>query len=141
MKELWGEEEASFSGRYAAFDASWAWPKPLQQPHPPIWLGGAGGPKTYAAVVELADGWMPVDFGRGPIVEQAGELRRAAEAAGRDPSTIELGAFGGSADVDYLDRLVDAGFASVALVVDPAGPDVVLPTLDRYQLLVDRYHG
>ena len=38
MKELWTKEEASFHGEHVQFEKSWAWPKPVQKPHPPIWM-------------------------------------------------------------------------------------------------------
>ena len=59
-KELWTQDEASFSGKHIQFEQSWAWPKPTQQPHPPIVMGGAAGPKTAAHIAEFCDGWMPI---------------------------------------------------------------------------------
>lgn len=46
MKALWTEEEASFEGEHLTLEPSWAWPKPVQQPHPPIVMGAAPGAKT-----------------------------------------------------------------------------------------------
>src|ERR671936_1276605 len=42
MKAIWTEDEASYHGRYVDFDRIWAWPKPLQRPHPPVIVGGNG---------------------------------------------------------------------------------------------------
>src|SRR5918996_6287094 len=50
MKEIWANEEASYHGRYVDFDPIWCWPKPLQQPHPPILVGGYG-PKVLDRVL------------------------------------------------------------------------------------------
>src|SRR4051794_41900348 len=43
MKEIWTDDEASYHGRYVGFDTITSWPKPVQKPHPPLWIGGAGG--------------------------------------------------------------------------------------------------
>jgi probable F420-dependent oxidoreductase len=40
MQQLWAEEEASFDGKWVRLSPSWAWPKPLQRPHPPVLIGG-----------------------------------------------------------------------------------------------------
>ena len=70
-KALWTEEEPSFDGEYVSFSPSASYPKPVQDPHPPIIMGGAGGPITFKHVVEYCDGWMPI----------AGRWRPAREAA------------------------------------------------------------
>jgi probable F420-dependent oxidoreductase len=43
MKAIWSAQEASYSGRHVSFERIWCWPKPLQQPHPPVLVGGTGG--------------------------------------------------------------------------------------------------
>ena len=139
MKELWTKDEASFEGEFVRFEPSWSWPKPTQQPHPPVWLGGGGGPRMFRAVAELADGWMPIG-GRYPILEHLDQLRRVAEEVGRDPGTIRLGMFGAKPDPEHLDELVDAGFEWGALGLPPAEPATVLGLLDRYAPLAERYN-
>ena len=42
MKAIWSEETASYHGKHVHFDNIWSWPKPLQQPHPPILVAGNG---------------------------------------------------------------------------------------------------
>src|SRR6266699_4344361 len=59
MKEIWTKDEAEFHGEFVNFDKSWAAPKPLQKPHPPILMGG-DGPRTFDRVAEFGDGWMPL---------------------------------------------------------------------------------
>src|SRR5215207_8874493 len=67
MKALWTEDEASFDGEFVRFSPSWSWPKPVQQPHPPVLMGGAAGPTTFRHVVEYCDGWMPIHNRRDVI--------------------------------------------------------------------------
>ena len=52
-----------------SFSPSWSWPKPVSDPHPPILMGGAGGPVTFRHVVEYCDGWMPI-HGRRNIADK-----------------------------------------------------------------------
>jgi probable F420-dependent oxidoreductase len=90
MIELWTHDVASFEGRFVRFAESWSWPKPVQQPHPPILLG-SDPPSAYPHVVEFCDGWLPHP---GPSDEafrqRVADLHRVAESAGRDPSTIGI---------------------------------------------------
>ncbi len=60
MKQLWANDEASFEGEHVTIEPSWSWPKPTQQPSPPVILGGDAGPKTAAHIAEFCDGWMPI---------------------------------------------------------------------------------
>src|SRR5947209_6241379 len=58
MKEIWCNDEASYSGRYVSFERIWSWPKPAQRPHPPVLVGGIG-PKVLERVVSYGDEWLP----------------------------------------------------------------------------------
>jgi probable F420-dependent oxidoreductase len=64
IKTLWTQEKVSFAGRYFAFTDMQASPRPLQLPHPPIWVGG-NSPRARRRVAEFGDGWhataMPLD--------------------------------------------------------------------------------
>ena len=138
MRELWTQEEASFDGEFVNFSPSWSWPKPVATPHPPILMGGAGGPVTFRHVVEYCDGWMPI-HGRRGIADKLDALREAADAAGRDMATIELGVFGCPADPAVIDSYAEMGFTRCVLGLPPTAEDVVLRTLDSYADVVDRY--
>ena len=135
MKELWTQEEASFTGDHIQFESSWAWPKPVQKPHPPIFLGAAPGPKTLAHVVEFCDGWMPIG-GAHDLFGGIEQLHRACDAAGRDPATVEVGLFGGKPDAAFLAKVREAGVGRVALPLPSQSADEVLPRLDRYTKLL-----
>ena len=84
MRALWTEDEASFSGEHVQFSPSWSWPKPVSDPHPPIIMGGAGGPVTFRHVVEYCDGWMPI-HGRRNIAEKLDELAARRRGGGSRP--------------------------------------------------------
>jgi probable F420-dependent oxidoreductase len=95
FKVLWTEDDPHFDGKYISFDDISFLPKPVQKPHPPIWVGGESRP-ALRRTAELADGWYPLGsnptFPMGtPEQLKAGLERLAGYAArfGRDPSTIE----------------------------------------------------
>ncbi|HTN79487.1 MAG TPA: LLM class F420-dependent oxidoreductase [Acidimicrobiales bacterium] len=138
MKALWTQDEASFDGEFVRFPPSWSWPKPVQQPHPPVLMGGAGGPVTFRHVIEYCDGWMPIS-GRADVARRSAELREEAAAAGRDPASLRLHVFGGRPDAEVLDHYQEAGADGVILWLPPASEDKVLAMLDRYDALVARY--
>jgi len=137
MQALWTEDVASFEGEFVHLEPSWAWPKPVQHPHPPIILGGDAGPKTLAHIVEFCDGWMPL-AGRHPVVERIVALRAAAEAAGRDPAEIEIGVYSAPANPAGLTELANAGVQRAVLSLPPEPAETVLPLLDDYARLIDQ---
>jgi probable F420-dependent oxidoreductase len=138
MKEIWTNDEASFDGDHVSFSSSWQWPKPTQQPHPPVILGGAAGPKTMRDIVEFCDGFMPI-AGRYDFASQVTELRQMCEDAGRDPATLEFGQFGTPPKAEIIDGLLEAGCSRVVLGLPPAAADTVLPILDSHAELVASY--
>ncbi|HEV3229956.1 MAG TPA: LLM class F420-dependent oxidoreductase, partial [Solirubrobacteraceae bacterium] len=62
MKAIWTEDEASYHGKYVDFDRILSWPKPLQQPHPPVIVGG-NGERVLERVIAFGDEWMPNRIG------------------------------------------------------------------------------
>jgi probable F420-dependent oxidoreductase len=130
MKALWTDDEPSFSGEFVSFGPSWSWPKPAQKPHPPIYVGGGGGPRMMQHIADWADGWMPIG-GRG-LKEKIPRLREAFEKAGRDPVTAKVIPFGSIPDAGKLEYFASLGIEEVVLGMDPGPPDVILPILDRY---------
>jgi len=89
MKALWTADSASFSGRFHQFPELGCEPRPVQRPHPPIWLGGHTGP-ALRRIVEYGDGWAAVVFSPEEFAERVDKLRDRAAKAGRDMSTITL---------------------------------------------------
>jgi probable F420-dependent oxidoreductase len=129
VKRLWEDDVASYDGDFVRFGPTWSWPKPVQQPHPPILMGGAGGPVTFRHVVEYCDGWMPI-HGRRNIMTKLPLLRSLADEHGRDPDTIELGVFGSPADPAIIDQYAEAGFSRCVIPLPSADADAVRRALD-----------
>ena len=89
MKAIWEHGLASYEGRYVRFENAEMFPKPLQRPGPPLWVGGW---TDHAArrTGRLGDVWVPGWLSPTEMARGAGVVRQAAEEAGRDPSKIEL---------------------------------------------------
>jgi probable F420-dependent oxidoreductase len=136
MQALWSQEVASFEGEFVRFEASWQWPKPVQQPRPRILIGGAAGPVLFDHISEYADGWLPI--GGAGLKQSLGELRRAWEARGRDPASLHIAPMGVLPDAEKLDYYASIGCAEAVLRVPSASRDRVLPVLDEY---ASRYLG
>ncbi len=137
MQELWTKDEATFEGEQVNLSPSWAWPKPTQDPHPPVILGGAAGPKTAAHIAEFCDGWMPIG-GRYSLQEGWAEVVKACEAIDRDPATVRLGVFGAKPEAEALDELAAAGVVEAVFAL-PQGPrDEVMAALEKLAPLLDR---
>ena len=94
FRVLWTEAAPRFNGRYTKFDGIVLEPKPVQKPHPPIWVGGEAGPALRRAA-RVGDAWYPIGSNNKHLLDTlprlaAGidRLRRAAAEAGRDPSSV-----------------------------------------------------
>jgi probable F420-dependent oxidoreductase len=135
MKQLWTQDEASFAGELVRFEPSWAWPKPAQRPHPPVVLG-SNAKRALERVVEYCDGWMPIGARTKDLPADLERLRQLARERGRDPRGIEISLFGAPGEADALRRLRDEGVQRAVLPLPSAGPEKVLPLLDRYAPLV-----
>jgi len=131
MKEIWSKDEASYHGELVNFDPIWSWPKPVQKPHPPIFLGGHTS-KTLDRVVKYCDGWMPIGARAGDVLKGIEDLHRRATAAGRDPKTISVTIFGCPADEDVIRQYTQAGVERITFGLPSAPSETVLPLLDRY---------
>jgi probable F420-dependent oxidoreductase len=126
MKAIWAEDEASYHGRSVAFDAITSWPKPVQRPHPPIWVGGLGERATDR-VLRYGDGWFPLWRGELPdrLAERIADLRRRGEEAGR--GRIPVTFFGAPSDPAVVEQLDEAGVDRVLFALPSALP----PEIER----------
>ena len=96
FQELWTKDAPTFAGKHVSFSDVLFYPKPVQKPHPPIWIGGESVP-ALRRTIRFAQAWypgsnsqiMPLDT---PARLAAGiaHVRKACAVAGRDPATMEV---------------------------------------------------
>jgi len=134
MKEIWTKSKPEYHGEFVNFDPMMTWPKPVQKPHPPIIVGGVF-PHGARRAVRYGDGWMPL-AGRpqqyGDVFDYVPKFRTMLQEAGRDPATFPISLFSSVEDLDTLKRYRDLGIVRAAVSLPAAGPDQVLPILDRW---------
>ena len=93
--ELWTSDTPTFEGKYCQFSNIQFLPKPVQKPHPPIWVGGQSRAAIRRAA-ELGNGWHPIGaIPAAPLepeelAQSVALLHRYAERAGRDPSHLDV---------------------------------------------------
>jgi probable F420-dependent oxidoreductase len=126
IKAIWTEDEASYHGEQVDFDPIWSWPKPLQEPHPPVLVGG-NGENVLKRVIAFGDEWMP-NRATG-ISERIAELNRLAGEAGRDPIPVTLS--GARPDPELIESAEDSGIHRCTFYVPPAEAGEVERSLDN----------
>ena len=108
MKELWTKEEAEYHGRYFDFPLVKSYPKPVQQPHPPVLIGGMAR-NVLRRVVAHADGWLPNRVTAADVEDSRARLDAMAAEVGRDPKSITISVFGQTPERDLVQSLLNAG--------------------------------
>ncbi len=130
MKVLWANEEAEYHGTYYDFPRLRSFPRPLQQPHPPIFLGGAAQ-SVYKRTVAYGNGWMPTRSTPELIQQGRDVINELATEAGRDPRSIEVLAYIAPTDRTKLEALAEAGADSAVLLLDREPESEALAELER----------
>jgi probable F420-dependent oxidoreductase len=136
MKALWTQDEAEFHGEFVDFERSWAWPKPVQEPHPPVLVGGMG-PGVEDRILDFGDEWMPQNVGAGNIdefAERAEKLQARAADAGR--GRIPMSLFGGETSKEAIEGYHRVGMDRVIYGVSSSDRDTVRKELDELAPLV-----
>lgn len=164
FKLLWTEHAPKFAGRYTKFDGIVLEPKPVQRPHPPIWVGGEG-PAALRRTARAGNAWYPIGSNNKHLLDTwprleagIGRLRQAVAAARRDPTEVSMAfrvkrygtavppkasdgerrLFSGSdADVAAdLRRLRKLGVAAVDIDFGRPAADAVLAEMKRFRSAV-----
>jgi probable F420-dependent oxidoreductase len=120
LQAIWSPDPVSFEGEHLKIAPSIIGPKPVQTPHPPIYMA-AYTPAAMARVARFADGWMPVGIpldGIGPMLAQ---IRSMAKDAGRDPEALELIARG---NLEISDKPVDGERTGFTGTLEQIGEDI-----------------
>ncbi|MFK0290228.1 LLM class F420-dependent oxidoreductase [Streptomyces sp. NPDC090442] len=125
--EVWTKERAEFHGRYVDFDPLFAWPKPVQRPHPPIYVGG-GSAKAIARARRFG-GWLPNAVGADDLGAAAEQLA----SAGPDVPVI-VNAVPPTAEAVAAYR--EAGAAGIVFHLPDVPPAEALRRLDAFAALI-----
>jgi len=91
LKKIWTDDIVEFKGQFYNIPACKIGPKPLQEPHPPILLGGFS-PKTFSRIVNYANGWIGIaGFGPlGQLEQMINGLKESTRKLDKDPSNIGI---------------------------------------------------
>lgn len=135
LTELWTQDEAEFHGEHVDLERSYCWPKPVQSPHPPIYLGGESE-AALNRLAEVGDGWLP----RAHL--SFDEIRRVrADLADRGKPDVPTTVFAGPADPEAVARYADAGVERVTFMLKTLPESESLATLDELAAVVEKAHG
>ncbi|MGE3536506.1 MAG: LLM class F420-dependent oxidoreductase [Candidatus Tectimicrobiota bacterium] len=117
MQALWTNEAAEYHGTYYDFPLVRSFPRPVQQPHPPIFLGGTAQ-QVFKRIVAYGNGWMPTRSTPELIRQGREVLNELALQAGRDPRAITVMAYLAPTDRDVLETLASAGADAAVVRLD-----------------------
>ncbi|MFH8403993.1 LLM class F420-dependent oxidoreductase [Streptomyces sp. NPDC018019] len=130
LRALWTQDEAEYHGKHLDFDPVYMWPKPVQRPHPPIYIGGHS-PAARARFLAHGDGWMPLDVTPEDVREVRAELARR----GRDNATITVPGH----DVETLPAFAEAGADRAMFALDTMAESDTLRRLDELAEVAERH--
>ncbi len=152
FQELCTADKPYFQGQHYQISNIGFYPKPIQQPHPPIWIGGYSNAAIRRAA-RLGDGWHPSNIDPDTLAEKRTLLTRRCEEAGRDPSSLSIStrvnnvAFGDSGDtvgrpaplsgtsqqiIDNIRRYEAAGVSHIVLGIRGRDPAAMIETIQRF---------
>ena len=138
IKNLWAKDDPSFAGRYYRLGNVACLPRPLQKPHPPIWIGGNTAPALRRAA-RLGDAWHAAAPSVEVVESALPALHEEARAAGRDPASLQITARTGlpadeepDATVERLGRFRDAGVTHLCLDITFREMDRAVAALERF---------
>jgi probable F420-dependent oxidoreductase len=130
MKAIWTNDVAEYRGSYVSFDPMWAWPKPVQKPHPPILVGGEF-PHGAKRAIAYGNGWMPIG-GRGlNALEILPRFRQMAAEAGRNPDDLPVSLYSVAQDGERLKAYRSAGIDRAVFMLPSMARDEALKNLDK----------
>jgi len=129
---LWTQEKAEFHGDFVDFDPVHSWPKPVQRPHPPIYVGGSSE-RTFARVAEYGSAWLPSAI---PSAELGTRIDRMRQVTGTETPVV---VFGAAHDPETLDIYAELGVERVLLYLPTLAEDEALHALDTLAKARTRY--
>jgi probable F420-dependent oxidoreductase len=123
MQQIWTQDVAEYHGEFVNFDPIHSWPKPVQQPHPPIYVGG--GEAAFRRIAKIGAGWISTAISAEDLAPSLEKLR---EAAGAD---VRITATSPSPNPDKIAAYDDLGIERVTLQLPTAPEKETLEYLDQ----------
>lgn len=134
LKTIWTTNPVEFQGKYYRIPKSFIGPKPVQKPHPPIYMA-AYTSSSMRRVAKEADGWFPVGIPIGGIPQMFERIKEMAQGFGRDPALLELIV---RANVEFSDSTLDKDRADFTGTLEQIAGDIMLTRkLGAAELLFD----
>lgn len=134
MQACWTTKDAEFHGKYVDFDPVWVEPKPVSQPHPPVYVG-ATSTWAMARIAEYAQGWYPVHVPE--FDERLAQLQIECEKRGRSIDEIDIALVTMVSSQEQLAELAEKGVNRVVLSLPTSSADDSRAVLDGYAQIVD----
>jgi probable F420-dependent oxidoreductase len=131
MIEIWTKDEAEFHGHYVDFDPIGIWPKPVQKPYPPIYVGG--GSRAFDRIAQFGDAWLANGLPPGKLEPMLAELR---ETAGRD---VPVSVFNASSEPEDLEAYAQLDVERLLLGLPTLPEGETLDHLDDLAGVVKRW--
>jgi probable F420-dependent oxidoreductase len=139
MRRLWRDPVSAYEGKFYSLPASRQFPKPVQQPHPPIHFGGESDP-ALKRVADVGQGWYGFSIGPDETAERIAHLDGLLKARGRkrDEIEISISPYMKPTDLDLVKRYAEVGVNQViVLVLAPSGDDLKKALDDLAHRLVE----
>ena len=132
MRTLWVDDVSEYHDRGYDLAPSRAFPKPVQQPHPPIHVGGHSD-AALRRVARYGQGWYAFNLDPLEFAERARALESVMRDHGRDVAelTVSVCPFARAVDIDVVHRYRDAG-ADQVILLGALDAESMLATLDRF---------
>lgn len=125
LRQIWTQAEAEFHGRFIDFDPIFSWPKPIQRPHPPIYIGGES-PAALQRLLTLGDGWLPQ---AATAPEKLREVRQWL--ADNNRTDVPFMIWGAGRDKATLAGYAEAGVDEVTFLLPTSPEPATLHDLDE----------
>jgi probable F420-dependent oxidoreductase len=136
MRELWSKPEASYDGKYVKFPAVRSYPKPIQQPGPPVLLGSKDK-NALKRVAKWGDGWCPNRVDAAYMKEHLAALKDECRAAGTDYNRLDITVMGAAHNDrakarEEMEQFAGLGVKRYVFALGTLGPDDYRQRLEQY---------
>ena len=134
MQACWTQKDAEFHGTYVDFDAVWVEPKPVTQPHPPVYIG-ATSTWAMARIAEYAQGWYPVHVPE--FDERLLLLTEECAKRGRSIDDIDIALLSMPASQEQMAELKNKGVNQIVLSLPTGDADACNQVMDGYAHIIE----